>query len=131
MTEPIKMLLWCPMCHVRHIDVGEFATKSHHSHACQSCGMVWRPAIEPTCGVEFLPGFKNEPELPPVAIHVLYAGAPLCDAKHLRCPPSSWRTGEYWISLTDIANGAEKVSEATCRKCVETSVATLGGPVPR
>ncbi len=38
---------------------GEFATKPHHTHACQSCGMVWRPAIGPTVGVQFLPGFKN------------------------------------------------------------------------
>jgi predicted RNA-binding Zn-ribbon protein involved in translation (DUF1610 family) len=57
---PIPMLLWCPECGARHIDEGEFATKVHHTHACQSCGMVWRPAVVPTCGVNFLPGFKNE-----------------------------------------------------------------------
>ena len=56
----IPMLLWCPECGARHIDVGEFATKVHHTHACQHCGMVWRPAIVATCGVQFLPGFKNE-----------------------------------------------------------------------
>lgn len=59
---PIPMLLVCPdpRCCMRHIDEGEFATKSHHTHACQSCGMVWRPALVPTVGVQFLPGFKNE-----------------------------------------------------------------------
>ena len=57
---PIPMLLWCPECGGRHVDEGEFATKPHHTHACQHCGMVWRPAIVPTCGVWFLPGFKNE-----------------------------------------------------------------------
>lgn len=56
---PIPMLLWCPECGTRHIDTGEFEDKVHHTHACQSCGMVWRPAIVPTRGVEFLPGFKN------------------------------------------------------------------------
>jgi hypothetical protein len=56
----IPMLLTCPSCGERHIDVGEFATKVHHTHACQACGMVWRPAIVPTVGVQFLPGFKNE-----------------------------------------------------------------------
>lgn len=56
---PIPMLLWCPECGERHIDVGEFATRPHHTHACQGCGHVWRPAIEPTVGVQFLPGFKN------------------------------------------------------------------------
>jgi len=60
MSEPIPMLLWCPTCSSRHIDVDEFATKPHHTHACQNCGMCWRPAIVPTVGVRFLPGFKNE-----------------------------------------------------------------------
>lgn len=60
LLAPIAMLLWCPECGERHVDVGEFATKPHHTHACQHCGHCWRPAIEPTCGVQFLPGFKNE-----------------------------------------------------------------------
>lgn len=54
------MLLHCPMCGERHIDTGRFARKLHHTHACQGCGHVWRPAIVPTVGVQFLPGFKNE-----------------------------------------------------------------------
>lgn len=43
-TTPIPMLLWCPECSKRHIDVGEFETKPHHTHACQHCGHVWRLA---------------------------------------------------------------------------------------
>jgi hypothetical protein len=68
---PIPMRIPCPgtverdgmqvPCGVLHIDEGEFATKPHHTHACQSCGMVWRPAIVPTVGVRFLPGYKSEP----------------------------------------------------------------------
>jgi rubredoxin len=58
-VETIPMILTCPSCGGRHIDEGEFATKVHHTHACQHCGMVWRPAIVPTVGVQFLPGFKN------------------------------------------------------------------------
>ena len=58
---PIPMILTCPACRARHIDEGEFAVKPHHTHACQSCGMVWRPAIVPTVGVQFLPGFVNAP----------------------------------------------------------------------
>ncbi len=57
---PVPMILTCPSCNGRHIDEGEFATKVHHTHACQHCGMVWRPAIVATVGVRFLPGFKNE-----------------------------------------------------------------------
>ncbi len=56
---PIPMLLWCPSCHTRHVDEGEFTEKPHHTHACQSCGFVWRPAVVATVGVKFLPGFKD------------------------------------------------------------------------
>jgi predicted RNA-binding Zn-ribbon protein involved in translation (DUF1610 family) len=58
--EPVAMRLKCPACGELHIDEGEFATKPHHTHACQHCGHTWRPAIVPTTGVRFLPGFKNE-----------------------------------------------------------------------
>jgi predicted RNA-binding Zn-ribbon protein involved in translation (DUF1610 family) len=59
-ATPVPILLACPSCGARHIDEGEFATKVHHTHACQSCGLMWRPAVVPTVGVQFLPGFKNE-----------------------------------------------------------------------
>lgn len=60
--KPIPMFLTCPMCGFRHIDKGVFATKPHHTHSCQSCGLTWRPAVVPTVGVQYLPGFKDEPE---------------------------------------------------------------------
>jgi hypothetical protein len=56
----IPMRIPCPACGELHIDEGEFATQPHHTHACQKCGNVWRPAIVPTVGVRFLPGFKDE-----------------------------------------------------------------------
>jgi hypothetical protein len=60
---PIPMILTCPIreCGARHIDTGEFATKVHHTHSCQKCGTTWRPAVVPTVGVQFLPGFKSDP----------------------------------------------------------------------
>lgn len=57
---PIPLRLLCPRCGGLHVDEGEFATKPHHTHACQFCGEVWRPAVVATVGVQFLPGFKNE-----------------------------------------------------------------------
>lgn len=57
--QPIPMRIHCPECGELHIDEGEFATKIHHTHACQHCGAVFRPAVVPTVGVRFLPGFKN------------------------------------------------------------------------
>lgn len=57
---PVPMILTCPACGARHIDKGEFATtKFHHTHACQKCGLVWRPAVVHTVGVQFLPNFKD------------------------------------------------------------------------
>ncbi len=58
----VPILLNCPSCGERHIDEGIWSTKAHHNHACQHCGMVWRPAIIATVGVRFLPGFKNGEE---------------------------------------------------------------------
>lgn len=55
----VPIILNCPGCGERHIDEGEFAEKPHHTHACQGCGLVWRPAKINTHGVRFLPGYKN------------------------------------------------------------------------
>ena len=60
-AAPIPLYLTCPKCCARHVDEGIWATKVHHTHSCQKCGLTWRPAIVPTVGVQFLPGFKNEP----------------------------------------------------------------------
>lgn len=51
MTDAIPMRIPCPECGELHIDEGEFSTKSHATHACQFCGMVWRPAVVNTVGV--------------------------------------------------------------------------------
>ncbi len=58
-AEPVPMILSCPECCERHIDRGKFAERPHHTHACQSCGFVWRPAVVATVGVHFLPGFRD------------------------------------------------------------------------
>ena len=57
--DVIPLYLTCPKCNVRHIDEGEFATKRHHTHSCQSCGLTWRPAVVATVGVAHLPGFRS------------------------------------------------------------------------
>jgi predicted RNA-binding Zn-ribbon protein involved in translation (DUF1610 family) len=77
-TVPIPMFLTCPKCNARHIDEGAFATKPHHTHSCQECGMTWRPAVVPTVGVSFLPGFKNEtPSLQELSRVLLHTGLDL------------------------------------------------------
>jgi len=62
LSAPVPMIIHCPMCAGRHIDMGEFETKPHSTHACQHCGFVWRPALVATVGVQFLPGFKDAPK---------------------------------------------------------------------
>lgn len=57
---PIPMRLSCPVCDQLHLDEHVFRTKPHHTHACQHCGHVWRPALVATRGVRFLPGFLND-----------------------------------------------------------------------
>lgn len=57
--KPIPMRLPCEACGRLHIDRGEFATKVHHTHSCQHCGLTWRPAVVPTVGVRFLPSFRD------------------------------------------------------------------------
>lgn len=58
---PVAIRINCPECGTLHIDEGIFATKPHHTHSCQGCGLTWRPAVVDTVGVRYLPGFKNEP----------------------------------------------------------------------
>lgn len=59
-AKAIPMRLTCPDCGQLHVDEGEWATRVHHTHSCQNCGLTWRPAVVATVGVRFLPGFKNE-----------------------------------------------------------------------
>jgi rubredoxin len=86
-AAPIPMRLMCPTCGDLHVDQGEFATKPHHTHACQSCGQVWRPAIATTVGVRFLPGFRNH-ETPAAA-----PPAPPTNEKKLPAPAGSTKNG--------------------------------------
>ncbi len=71
-SVPIEIRINCPMCRTLHVDEGVWATKPHHTHACQACGHVWRPAVVHTVGVRFLPGFKNEVEDKPAEDGVIY-----------------------------------------------------------
>jgi hypothetical protein len=58
-TLPVDLVMYCPQCHGRHLDVGKWYTRPHHTHACQHCGACWRPAVQDTRGVQFLAGFKD------------------------------------------------------------------------
>jgi hypothetical protein len=68
--KPIDMVLFCPVCHLQHIDYEEetqvhqhrihcgirideprWMNPPHKSHLCAFCKTVWRPADVPTNGV--------------------------------------------------------------------------------
>lgn len=102
-TTPIPMLLWCPTCGNRHIDEGEFATKPHHTHACQTCGMVWRPSLMPTVGVQFLPGFRNKTMMMPS-----YERCKMMCPHGDQCILEAGHTGQFFEG-TDIPIGCQHI----------------------
>lgn len=127
-TEPLPMLLWCPTCHERHIDAGAFATRPHHTHACQGCGNVWRPALVPTVGVQFLPGFKDGAPAPSTTT--------LVEPATSQCIYDPWRTGRQvrrtiydahgsLIGLMDTPGLAAAVVEAVNRPAIPPRVLTM------
>jgi hypothetical protein len=55
-VEPLPMLLFCPRCHLQHIDepderTPDWTNPPHRSHLCHGCGCIWRPADVATVGV--------------------------------------------------------------------------------
>jgi hypothetical protein len=53
----IPEILYCPKCNTQHIDEGEWATRPHKTHQCQSCFHEWRPFEWSTVGVQSHPSF--------------------------------------------------------------------------
>lgn len=54
---PIPMILFCPKCHLQHVDEPDDRTPDwknppHRSHLCHGCGCIWRPADVATVGVK-------------------------------------------------------------------------------
>lgn len=48
---PLPIAIWCPKCSAPHVDEGEWATRPHKTHQCQSCKHEWRPFPYATVGV--------------------------------------------------------------------------------
>lgn len=58
----VPLALWCPKCSAPHVDEGEWATRPHKTHQCQSCGHEWRPFPHPTVGVAHVGAPSAVPE---------------------------------------------------------------------
>lgn len=68
---------------------------------------------------EIVPEFSARPikplEMPP-STHVLWDGRALCEDLRLRGVPRDWSPDQRWISLRDVADGAETPSDR-CEGC--------------
>jgi hypothetical protein len=51
-SEPIRLVMHCPVCTTQHIDKDEWVTKRHKTHLCEVCKHEWRPIDFFTVGVE-------------------------------------------------------------------------------
>lgn len=87
-SGPVPLYLTCPKCNARHIDEGEFATKPHHTHSCQSCGLTWRPAVIPKD-----PGQLTLEEALRITARLLFATA---ERKQGLFPPREWDALAAW-----------------------------------
>lgn len=43
LNEPVKLVLYCPVCQKQHLDEGEWAVRPHKTHLCLGCGHQWDP----------------------------------------------------------------------------------------
>lgn len=89
---PVDMILYCPLCGLKHVDEPEIALKAgakqrwtnppHRSHLCHGCGYIWRPSDIPTNGVQSIET-KGKDDNPPVAIkaHTIIPALNKCIAK--------------------------------------------------
>lgn len=50
-ANPTPMELVCPNCGTQHVDQGEWETRHHKTHQCQTCQHEWRPFEYATVGV--------------------------------------------------------------------------------
>lgn len=51
LSRPVPVVLHCPKCKAQHLDEGEWATREHRKHQCQSCRHEWRASSVATVGV--------------------------------------------------------------------------------
>jgi hypothetical protein len=114
-SKPIDMLLFCPVCHLQHIDKDEtpsdrewsalsagdreiqyWTNPPHNSHLCAFCKTVWRPADVPTNGVAAIQtrGKKDSwPSLAPLRAGRAVDEFPTGVGDTLR---HTWQPGQIW-----------------------------------
>lgn len=122
LEAPLPLILYCPLCHTRHIDEGEQTTKPHRTHACQNprCGHLWAPAVVPTVGVWTLPGCLNTVELVAPLEAVAFTDARVDRIKRHRADrgaadalsgqPPTEANAEYQAGYVDAAKRAREIS---------------------
>lgn len=71
MSEPINLILFCPVCGLQHVDAPapelDWDNPPHRSHLCARCGTIWRPCDLPTTGVAAIGTRGSLDSWPPTA----------------------------------------------------------------
>lgn len=49
---PLSLEMYCPKCGEQHVDEGEWSTREHKTHQCQSCMHEWKPFLVPSFGIK-------------------------------------------------------------------------------
>ena len=78
-------------------------------------GTIWEIDVAIATQPTFVAYEAREIELP-AATHVLWGGHTLCKDLRLRCVPRDWPVGHRWISLKDVADGAQAPPDP-CEAC--------------
>jgi hypothetical protein len=78
-------------------------------------GHVWSVLVGVVAKPSFVALDVYEVDMPP-ATHVLWGGRALCEDLRLRGVPDDWPADQRWISLRDVANGAEAPADR-CEAC--------------
>jgi hypothetical protein len=77
-------------------------------------GQLWKVRVDRVMQPTFVALDTIEVPMPP-AVHILWNGAALCSLPGM---PKDWPPGHRWISLKDVADGAETPADR-CMKCWE------------
>ena|GEM_PF-2343382 len=94
----VEVNIFCPTCSTPHVDEGEWATRRHKTHQCQSCGHEWRPFPFATVGVAH--PTPADPEAGAVAWDWRYVEFDGTRTKHLTRydPRDSSKHDQSWVA---------------------------------
>lgn len=88
-------------------------------------GTIWIVDVAIASQPTFVAIDAQEMEMPE-GTHVLWGGRVLCEDLRLRDVPRDWPAGQCWISLKDVADGAEAPANR-CERCWAKAPSFIAG----